>query len=83
GLWPDAALVWLQAAVLGGLLAMTAVALERAARPRRPAAPYRGASSSIIRPASTYTQPRAPAVAAPLSTETAVVVESHVPEAAP
>lgn len=84
GLWPDAALVWLQAAVLGGLLAMTAVALERAtARPRRPAAPYRGASSSIIRPASTHTQPRAPAVAAPVSTETAVVVESHVPEAAP
>lgn len=84
GLWPDAALVWLQAAVLGGLLAMTAVALERAmTRPRRPAAPYRGASSSIIRPASTHTQLRVPSVATPVSTETAVVVESQVPEAAP
>ena len=85
GLWPDAALLWLQAAVFGGLLALTAVALERLlARPRRDTMPYRGASSSIIRPASTHTQPRAPAVVGPLSTETAaVVVDAHMPEATP
>ncbi|HEX7450328.1 MAG TPA: hypothetical protein VF306_22400 [Pirellulales bacterium] len=83
--WPDAALVWLQAAVLGGLLVLMSMLLQRSvARTPRQAAPYRSGSSSIVRPASTHTQARPLGAASPVSTETAaVVVESHLPEAAP
>lgn len=83
--WPDAAPIWLQSAVLGGLLTLLAVLLDwLMARPRRHSVVYRGGSSSIIRPASTHSQPRPPAIAPPVSTETAaVVVESNPPGAAP
>ena len=80
-IYPEATLLWLQAALVGGVLACLAALLERnVARRRRREALIRGSSSSIVARSSTRTHARLNAPA-PVSTETAAVaIELSAPD---
>jgi hypothetical protein len=80
-IYPEATLLWLQAALVGGALACLAALLERnVARRRRREALIRGSSSSIVARSSTRTHARLNAPA-PMSTETAAVaIELSAPD---
>lgn len=80
-IYPEATLLWLQAALVGGALACLAALLERnVSRRRRREALIRGSSSSIVARSSTRTHARLNAPA-PMSTETAAVaIELSSPE---
>lgn len=80
--WPDLALLFVQAGVLGVLLVLLAAALERRmGRPQRQAV-FRSGSSSIVGRSSTHTSPR-PVPALPPSTRTAAVAMELEAEAKP
>lgn len=84
-IYPEATLLWLQAALLGGALTLLAALLERnVSRRRRRETLMRGGSSSIIARNSSRAQPRLSASSAPVSTETAAVaIELSAPESRP
>jgi hypothetical protein len=80
--WPDLAMLFVQAGVLGGLLVLLAAGLERRlGRPQRQGV-FRSAPSSIVGRNSTHPSARAVG-AAPASTRTAAIALELQAEAKP